>query len=218
MTRIHRSAGAAALLLLAGAFGCKEATLDPSAYGDIEGRVLDYETGAAIAGASITTTPASEALVTDAQGNFTIQDLETGTYQVAARKAGYTANTVSVAVRAEQSAEASIYLQAEDSTETTAALDVTVTSFWNAHSEEGDSTFVEAEYRVENTGAVPVNAYEVYFRIPTTGDTYYHSEAGDTLKVGQSDIGRFKTYIQSSQATAVQVDTVWSDPPLHPSS
>lgn len=202
---------APALIVLA-LTGCKEATLGPVQEGGIEGQVVDYVTGVPIANAAITTTPASEAVLTDGEGNFQLDDLEAGSYQVTARKSGYSPSTVAIAVKNDRTSSAVIFLEEED--EDAAAdsplLDVQVTSFWNTT--EGDSTYVEAEYRVRNDGGVAATAYEVYFRIETTGDTYYFDETGEALGVGQADVRRFKSFIQSSSATAVEVEDVWTDP------
>jgi hypothetical protein len=199
------------LALLASA-ACKEATLGPSSTGDIEGTVLDYETVLPVVAASITTTPPSEALLTTQQGLFRVEDVEVGTYQVTARKSGYAPTTVSVLVRDDRAATATIFLEAEEEEpeEVAAVLDVEVLSFWNTQS--GDSTFAEAEFTVRNAGEVSVNAYEVYFRVLTTGDTFFHEEGGEQLDVGESNTRRFRTYIRQFLATDVSIDGMWSDP------
>jgi hypothetical protein len=203
-------------LVLAGvvALGaCKDATLGPERNGDLEGRVEDFVTGEAVVGASITTAPPTEALLSDGDGAFRLEDLEVGTYQVTARKSGYTPTTVSVAVREDRVARAAILLeQEEEEDEEVVEFSVQVVDFWNTQS--GDSTFVETEYRVENTGDVALSAYEVYFRIETGSNPFFHEEEAEELGVGQADTGRFRVFLPGSSATDVQVDGRWSDPAL----
>ncbi|MEK9500754.1 carboxypeptidase regulatory-like domain-containing protein [Gemmatimonadota bacterium DH-20] len=201
-----------ALLAAAALAGCKDATLGPEVQGGIEGHVVDFRTGAAVAGASVTTAPPSEAILTDGSGAFVLDGLEAGTYQVTVRKAGYSPSTVSVSVREDRVARASVLLE-EDSEEAEPAplLAAEVVEFWNVTS--GDSAFVEVEYRVRNLGSVATTAYEVYFQIRVGAASYFHEEGAEGLGVGQADGGRFRTWLPQSPASAVIVDGVWSDPP-----
>lgn len=202
----------AALLAAVVLAGCKDATLGPEVQGTIEGHVVDFRTGAAIAGASVTTAPPSEAILTDGSGAFVLEGLEAGTYQVTVRKAGYAASTVSVSVREDRVARASVLLE-EDSEEVEPAplLSAEVVEFWNVT--RGDSAFVEVEYRVRNLGSVATTAYEVYFQIRVGAVSYFHEEGAEGLGVGQADGGRFQTWLPQAPASAVTVDGVWSDPP-----
>lgn len=203
--RVFRRVMTPALVVL-GIAGCKDATVGPTLQGAITGRVLDYDTGQPIAGASVSTTPASAVLVTDADGAFRLDDLDVGTYQVAARKAGYEASSVGVAVREASTTSATVFLEKQPADST--MLDASVLSFWNT--QVGDSTFAEAEYRVRNIGTKVLDAYEIFFRIDAPGGPYYQDEQGDTLAAGQMHIRRFRTFIPTGPATAVKVDTVWT--------
>lgn len=206
---------ALALLLLVTASGCKESTLDPSARGALAGQVLDYVTGAPIPGAAITTAPPSESVLTGPEGEFRIEGLEVGSYQVTARKFGYSPASVGVAVREGSPVSAVILLEQKDADEAESApvLDAEVLNFWNVV--HGDSTYVETEYRVRNVGGVAAEEYEIYFRISAASETtYFYDEAGTGLAAGQADIKRFRLYLPTPPATAVQVDTLWSDPPM----
>jgi hypothetical protein len=187
---------------------CKEATLGPERTGSIEGQVLDFEVDDVVTGVSITTSPPTEAIVTDGEGRFHIADLEVGTYQVTARKSGYKPTTVGILVREHRASSATIFLEKiVDEPPTTANLDISILSWWNALS--GDSAFVETEYRVHNPGPGSVKRYEVYFRINTDGNVFFHEEKGDSLALNQSDIRRFRKFIPGHTATGVQVDTFW---------
>ena len=71
-----------ALFLLASFIGCESDNLDVLNYGTIEGQVMDGETYMPLAGVMISTTPASVALLTDAEGKFTITKVKEGDIEV----------------------------------------------------------------------------------------------------------------------------------------
>lgn len=190
--------------------GCKEGTLEADLSGSIDGVVLDYETSEPLAGASITTSPPTGAFVTDAQGRFTLDDIETGNYTINAKKPGYRTNAVTVSVRENRRTDATIFLEVEDEDEAPSkALDIDITNWWNRTS--GDSAFVNVEYRVRNVGTSDVNAYEVYFRIQTAGEDFFHEETGSELRVNQANVRQFEKYIRSTPADSVLVDDIWMD-------
>ncbi|MFA5329511.1 MAG: carboxypeptidase-like regulatory domain-containing protein [Prolixibacteraceae bacterium] len=88
----------ACLYFLAFASSCDEVKLDIVNYGSINGTVLDGDTYEPLQGVLITTTPASVALLTDAQGKFSIPKLKEGDVAVNVKKKDYLANTLSVAI------------------------------------------------------------------------------------------------------------------------
>src|SRR5690625_3716009 len=93
----HRSASSFRLLafalfaglLIVSASACEDAMVDMDTFSSIRGVVLDDTTGAAVAGASVTTTPATEAILTNNSGEFRIDDIPTGDYAIIVRKYGY---------------------------------------------------------------------------------------------------------------------------------
>lgn len=213
---VHASfVGAALTLALALLAGCEEASLGPDHLGDIDGQVQDAETGAPLAGAGVTTSPATSALVTDADGRFRLGGLEAGSYTISARKPGYRTASVPVAVRGDRATPAALFLELDgDSTSAAAGADslhVEVVN-WANRAAGQDTTFVDAEYQVRNIGAVDLRAYEVYFRIRAGGETFYHEVRGDNLTVGQADVARFEKYIRNRSADAVAVDAYWLAP------
>lgn len=197
---------AAALLALP---ACKDADLGPNHTGNIEGQVVDFETGQSIPGASITTTPPTDAIITNGEGRFVIDELEVGNYQITARKSGYTGASVAVAVRQNRTSSAVIFLEKKDDDEDAPPdLDVSIIAWWQERTSP-DSTFVEAEYRVRNPGPTAVTRYEVYFRITTDQNDFFHEAGGDGLQPSQSDVRRFRTFIVDRNATDVIVDDLW---------
>lgn len=89
---------------------CSDEPVSPVNTGTISGQVTDATDDSPIAGASIATTPATSALLTDDSGNYIITDVEEGTYSVKATKTGYNTGSVSVAVKSEKTTTANIVL------------------------------------------------------------------------------------------------------------
>jgi len=102
------------VIVIATAFfliACQEDTIEGIEDGVISGRVIDFESTSPIAGAGITTTPPSSAIVTDSAGGFRLENLEPSNYSITARKFGYQNTTVSVAVGPSQTTEVVIQLE-----------------------------------------------------------------------------------------------------------
>lgn len=86
------------LLIISTFTSCESEKLDIITYGSIKGLVLDGETYLPMQGALITTTPASEATLTDANGNFTIQKVKEGDVAINIKKNEYLINSMTVAI------------------------------------------------------------------------------------------------------------------------
>lgn len=99
------------LFILFGTVACNEDTVEPQGGGAIRGTVLDATTNAPISTASITTNPATSAVITDQEGNFSITDVNTGDYTVTVQKIGYKTKSVSVAVKNFKNSTISIVLE-----------------------------------------------------------------------------------------------------------
>jgi len=210
--RALRRFGLLALLLggLVVLSGCDDETLGPTARGDIEGAVRDAETGDPIAQASISTSPPTQSVLTDDDGSFELRGVEAGNYTIDISKTGYETAAVTVRVNENDVAEATALLErSDDFGQETDSLRTQVIDFYNDRvnrdSTGADSVFVTAEYQAENVGEVPITAYEIYFRIETAAGTFSREETGDTLAVGQADIGDFRTYIQHEEAESVEI-------------
>ncbi|MCF8307179.1 MAG: carboxypeptidase-like regulatory domain-containing protein, partial [Ignavibacteriales bacterium] len=67
-------------------------------WGNVTGKVTDETTGLAVTGATITTTPATKTVTTDAQGNYTIEKIAAGSYTIRANKTEYVEMTSQIAV------------------------------------------------------------------------------------------------------------------------
>lgn len=192
---------------------CAKDTMEAEAYGEIEGIVINGENEEGIATVNITTTPATNAIFTENDGTFTIQNIPTGNYTIQARKQDFSNNSVSVSVRENETAIARIALGPDDDDEeNTVTLDdfeAEVTSWFN--DAEGDSTFVDVNYRISNTNTTAdIDEYEVYFEIETDGNTsFFFDINGENLRSGQSRNGSFRQNIRDNEATGVFIDDLW---------
>lgn len=190
------------------AVGCKDATLEPDLTGTITGTVFDADTNEPLARAQITTSPPTSAPLTNENGTFRLEDVATGNYTVTASRPGYQSSSVTIAVTENQAAPASLFLEEEtaDTTDESASLNAQITNW--ATRIEGDSAFVDVEYRVRNTSDVDVAQYEVDFRIETSSETFFAQETGEDLLAGESDVGSFEKYTRGEEAQDVTIDSV----------
>ncbi len=114
LNRVWRSLAGVALMALVGfvaACGDDEGAV-PSPAGDtgtITGNVKDQD-GNNLAGASVSTNPATTFTLTDANGNFTIPNVPVGTVTVIATKAGFDTDAAQVTVAAGQTANVNLVL------------------------------------------------------------------------------------------------------------
>ena len=74
--------------------------------GTISGKVTDAYTGAALAGADVSTLPATTSVTTDATGSYTISNVPAGSYTLTAAKSGYNSASTSVTVTGGQTSTA----------------------------------------------------------------------------------------------------------------
>ena len=94
-------------------FSCEKDAIDQDTFGSINGFVLNSETEEPVSNANITTTPPTNSILTEPDGTFYFDDIPTGGYSIQARKSGYKSNSVSVTVREDGVAHASIPLTPE---------------------------------------------------------------------------------------------------------
>jgi hypothetical protein len=66
--------------------------------GIIRGKVVNASNGSVIADANISTKPYVGAIKTDANGNYTVSNVKTGTYDITAEKFGFTTKTNTIVV------------------------------------------------------------------------------------------------------------------------
>ena len=203
-----------AVLCMTVLLGCSKETITPETFGDINGQVLNSETEEGIAGVNITTSPATNSILTNQDGNFSLNEVTTGNYNVTASKSNFESATVSVNVRQGKTATAQIFLDPEDgSGEQSLTAEVTA---WNERRVNNDnmgddSTFADVEYEVSNNSDdVDINEYEVYFDIYTSGNTFSKEEADTALAAGEKNIAEFSKYVQSTTIDSVVVSGTYT--------
>ncbi|MGV6845378.1 MAG: carboxypeptidase regulatory-like domain-containing protein [Lutibacter sp.] len=81
---------------------CSESTVDFVQYGTLTGRVVKSNSYEPIENAKVTINPTNNAVFSDADGYFTMTDVEVGDYSVGASKEGYLANFQPATVAADQ--------------------------------------------------------------------------------------------------------------------
>lgn len=185
---------------------CSKEVIEPELLGNIRGRVIDSQTNQGISDVSIETTPATEAIVTDSEGNFELNNINTGSYLIKASKEPYDPKTVNVQVREDQITTANIVLGGgENATE---FIQAEVTSWFQT--ESVDSSEVEVEFRVTNTSnSTLFNRYEVYFDIYNNQETLHYEVSDTTLQAGEVNIGIFRREVRDAIVDSVVVSGTW---------
>lgn len=103
------------LLLLATSFSaCEEATIEPELFGQLSGTVVTDANGAPVANATVTTSPATNSLTTDASGHFDFGEVQTGTYTVRVEKSGFSIEIETVVVKEDEQTAVQIRLKKDD--------------------------------------------------------------------------------------------------------
>ena len=201
-------------LCLAALIGCSKETITPETIGNINGQVLNSETEEGIGGVNITTSPATNSILTNQDGSFSLNEVTTGNYNVTASKSNFESATVSVNVRQGKTATAQVFLDPEGGNGGK-SLKADVTA-WNERTvdvdtTDSDSTFADVEYEVSNNSDdVDINRYEVYFKIYTTGETFSKEEADTALAAGEKNIGEFSKYVHQTTIDSVVVSGTYS--------
>ena len=183
---------------------CKDGLVEPERFGSIEGAVVDFDTGAAIPSAGITTSPATDAITADGEGRFSVPNVLTGTYVISASRSGYRTSTVTVSVREGRTAQATLFMTAVEEGEES-MLTAEVLGFTN-EAVSADTSFVTVEYRAQNTGGETIATYEVYFRIDTNQGPYYQEVNGEDLTPGEQDVSTFRKAILGAVASGVVLE------------
>jgi hypothetical protein len=92
---------------------CKKNESNPTqtqTTGTVQGQITNTTGDTVIAGALVTTSPATSSVSSNTQGNYTIANVSPGQYTVTAAKGGYTPGSVAISVSAGQTTTANIHL------------------------------------------------------------------------------------------------------------
>ena len=195
------------ITILGALVSCEDAMVESETYGSIHGEVFDDSSGIGLAGASVTTSPASEALVTNDDGKFDIEDIPTGNYTITINKSGYNRSTVNVAVRELRTTNAVIPMHKESDEADGANATADIIEWRNVSS--NDSVHVHVDYRIQNTGSADIEEYDILFRIESAEGEFFHNEVGTELQEGRIRSGSFEKYIRREPATDVEIYDIW---------
>lgn len=102
------------VMLLGFFFGSCEETIEPESFGSIIGRITYARNDQPVVGASITTNPPTEAIVTDADGTFFLPMVPTGSVTVVIKKPDFKNESIAVQVREDQTTQVLGILTAAD--------------------------------------------------------------------------------------------------------
>lgn len=203
---------ATAYIFLSTAFllfsGCAKETIEPNITGRIEGRAQNSATGEGIPFASVTTNPGTDAILANENGEFSFDNVPTGSYTVQAEKENFETNSVRVEVNQDRTTIAQILLD-NSSRPTSETIDAEIVNYFTTS--RNDSSFAEVEYKVENvSGFTLVPSYEVYFKIYTPGAEFFQEVRGDTLSGGEQDEGNFTKYIRQLSPDSIVVSGIYA--------
>ena len=90
--------------------GCEEDRIEPVMYGVIRGTVVDDSTGLVLANATVTTSPSTDVVNTDANGAFQFSKVPVGTVTVRVELTGYSTGVESVTVYDEDTTQLAVRL------------------------------------------------------------------------------------------------------------
>jgi TolB protein len=90
---------------------CEENRIEPTLYGFVRGTVVDDATGAPLVGSTVNSTPVSQVVNTDTNGNFLLENVEEGTVVVRVENIGFVSTTKSISVLENDTAVLSIRLR-----------------------------------------------------------------------------------------------------------
>lgn len=187
---------------------CSKETITPELYGSIDGKVLTNKTDEGLGGVNITTSPATNSIITNQDGSFSLNEVPTGSYSINAEKSGYRSTSVSVQVREDKAASAQIYMKTAEGNHKK-YLSAKVTS-WSARS-QNDSTFAEVEFMVQNTSSeTDIGTYEIYFEIFTSGPEFYHEVRDTSLAAGERNIGSFERFVRNNDIDSVRISDTYT--------
>ncbi len=131
---------------------CTEDTIQPDIFGTLTGQVLLEGTNTPLADAVVSTNPATTQVVTDAQGRFSFDEIEAGTYTVRAEKSGYVAAVETATILENRESAVIINMTVKEAENTppstpeniapangTTDLDISITLQWSASDVDEDA-------------------------------------------------------------------------------
>jgi hypothetical protein len=190
-------------------WSCTTEIVDPEVYGSIEGMVIKSTDDTPMSGVNIETSPATEVLLTDEAGAFSLPDVPTGSYHIKASKPGYKSKSVTVMVREDRTVTAKIILEPdEDSSNQFDYFESEILSWQTVGA--SDSVTVEIDYRTANTSeATVISEYEIYFDIYTTQKVVNVEVNGTQLDAGEQNYEQVRKYVGDTAIDSVTISGTW---------
>lgn len=93
--------------------GCEKEQIAYEPKGSITGQVKDADTEEPIGSVTITTNPASGAILTDNEGNFEVSGVQAGEVTVTAKKTGYDSESLNVMVEDDETTEVNFLMEVD---------------------------------------------------------------------------------------------------------
>ena len=172
---LHNKIALCGLLLSLILFSCKENTIQPDLTGAIEGQVLDMSSQTAIKGAVVSTSPSSISVITDENGKFKMEDINTGSYSVSAISSGYSKGSVNISVKEGQTVSAIILMTKSAGSQTPVIPSNPVP----ADGGEEQELTVQLKWKSADPNGYPLT-YDVYLFTPGSQEVKIKSGIADT--------------------------------------
>ena len=184
--------------------------VNTTTFGKISGRVTN-SAGEAVAGAAVSTTPATQSKTTQADGTFEFPDVAPGTYVVAVEKAGYNPATTTVGVVAGKTATADVVMSSGPAngvpdepmnpspSDGAVAQPIELTLRWNATDPDNDTLRFDVLFGTTNPPTAVVTSNQPqrvhYIAGLDSGTTYYWQVIAKDNRGGTSSspVWRFRT-------------------------
>ena len=113
-------------------FSCSKEVIDESGFGIVKGRVLKEITFEPLVNAKISSSPSTSSVITDANGNFILENIPAGNYSFQAQKEGYIAKFIAGNVIINGTIELLFELKIQKTTNLTPTIPVLVLPIDNA--------------------------------------------------------------------------------------
>ncbi|MCL3780784.1 hypothetical protein EMN47_10360 [Prolixibacteraceae bacterium JC049] len=161
---------------------CEEDTIQKdNQFGQLQGVVIDAETESPLKGVTLMTNPASTALVSDDNGNFTFSKVKIGDIALAVKKKDYVSQTVNVNVDEDQTTSVTVYLVKDENVKSTITINEPVPGN-GANDQKQSITF---KWKVEKTGK----------DVPLTYSVFYYESGSTVRKIVGENLNQLQAYI-----------------------
>lgn len=197
------------LMFIIGLNSCTDDPVSPPQKGSIQGKVLNARDNTPIAQVSITSKPATSAVLTNDLGQFLLQLLDAAEYTITASKTGFTSGSVKVMVKDDQIVTADILLNPSSLNKSPNAP----TQPSPANGSEGISVNVKLQWNADDPDKSDTLSYDVYLSDGASLIGIYK----ENLNTNALELSRLKyntTYywqiVVKDDKGAITNGTVWS--------